>query len=498
MKRILSLALAAILVFPLSACNSAGKPAGTGTTNTPTTTVAATAPSTGDTTADSTESTSAPDADTTTEPQATTSAKPTSATTSKKATSTTAKVSSTSTAKPTSKTTTGKKATSTTEKKTKNKLQIFKYNAYDSFVDGIALVKNDSEKVGMIDALGNLLVDYKYSSGIACNGGYAVFEKRYVYDKTGKLVFEDKNSTIEHCSYGVVLLTEYGKWDAENHTEEERMDGYTPWSSRKVYKKIDGTVLYSFFMNDTYDRAGQFNEQGFAWLVRQDCTCCFDPTIEIINLKGEVVKSLNSIYNYEVVASSRMTMGKENYLLLQGVEEAGLHWNRNLETLIFYPFETSWNGKSFYELSHTADFHSLGFSLWAKRNDCGHFLMSINSLAVMSVEDEPYYLFDIDKSKIVAEYPYISLSESKFILVKNSKDQWGYIDKTGKEYTFYEDATTFHNGYTMVKIDKMLYVIDETFTIVSEGIEGDSVSSCGNNWYSVEKGNDTFMVKFTP
>lgn len=74
MKRILSLALAAILVFSLSACNSADKPAGTGTTNTPTTTVAATAPSTGDTTDDSTETTSAPDANTTTEPQATTSA----------------------------------------------------------------------------------------------------------------------------------------------------------------------------------------------------------------------------------------------------------------------------------------------------------------------------------------------------------------------------------------------------------------------------------------
>ena len=50
----------------------------------------------------------------------------------------------------------------------------------------------------------------------------------------------------------------------------------------------------------------------------------------------------------------------------------------------------------------------------------------------------------------------------------------------------------------MVKKDGMLYVIDENFNVVSEGMEGEKASALYSNCFGVEKGGEVFVVKFTP
>lgn len=363
-----------------------------------------------------------------------------------------------------------------------NKLKTLNYQYYSNCIDGIMLVKNDANKIGMIDASGKLLVDYKYSNGLVSDGGYVVFEKRYVYDKTGKLVFEDQNATIEHCGNGIVLLTETGEWEVEGHDTVK---------SRKVYKKLDGTEIYFSFGNAL---CGQFNKQGYAWLVKNGCWCCRNSWVEIINLNGEIVQSFGN-GNHGVIANSTWIVSEDGFVLTDNEVSWGYCRYMNIETVKEDIYNSIWNEKSLYKLLESKG--EWEFTFHPSNNDNGYPCFSVNSLSEMSL-DNNYYLFDIEKNKIIAEYSYIDISDSEYILVKNSNGKWGYIDKNGKEYKFYDDATSFDDGYAMVKIDGKLYVIDENFNVVSEGIEGDSVSALYNKSFGVKKGNEKFIVKFNP
>ena len=383
--------------------------------------------------------------------------------------------------------TTSSKPTTSNKPVVQNKLKTLNYQYYSHCIDDIMLVKNDTNKIGMIDASGKLLVDYKYSSGLVSDGGYVVFEKRYVYDKTGKLVFEDKNSTIEHCGNGIVLLTETGEWEVEGHDTVK---------SRKVYKKLDGTEIYFSYGNL---KCGQFNKQGYAWVNKTECSCCKDNWVEIINTKGDVVKkfgydTLYGSHNHSVIADYGWIIGEDGFLIVDNDITSTDTYYVSLQTVNDDIYESVWDGKKLYEWMFAKGEDFVFYPSW---NNNGYPCFSVNSLSKMSL-DNNYYLFDIEKNKIVAEYSDIDISDSKYVLVKNSNGKWGYIDKNGKEYKFYEDATAFNDGYAMVKIEGKLYVIDETFSIVSEGIEGDSASTLFNKFFGIKKGNNTFVVKFNP
>ena len=311
----------------------------------------------------------------------------------------------------------------------KNKLQTLNYQYYSNMIDGVMLVKNDSNKIGMIDSSGKLLVDYKYSSGLISDGGYVVFEKRYVYDKTGKLVFEDENSTIEHCGNGIVLLSESGEW---------KMEGHKSWTNKKVYKKIDGTVVYTVFGSS---KCGQFNKQGYAWLIKAGCDCCLDRTVEIINLKGEVVNSRGSWHM--VVGENTWIIGEDGFVLTDDMVSYGGTRYMNMETIKEDIYSSIWKGQELFLLLENIKNKDVVFNV--SYNDNGYPCFSVNSLAVISF-DNNHYLFDIKKNEIVTEYKNISITDSKFILVKNSRGKWGYIDKNGKEYKYYDDATNFDDG----------------------------------------------------
>ena len=377
------------------------------------------------------------------------------------------------------------------------KIQTLNYQNASFCIDGVILVRNNAGKVGMIDSFGKLLVDYKYDNGLICVGGYAVFDKHYVYDKTGKLVFEDKNVTIKTCGNGIVLLTETGSWKADGYDEakqngadENELEEYYTWKSRDVYKKLDGTEIYSVF-----GYGGQFNKQGYAWTVRYLCSDGPDSTVEIINSKGEVVKNYGD--EHDVIADYAWLIGEDGYILTDDMIMLGETRYLNLTGVKNDIFESVWQGDSLYNWAEKQGSDVNEFVFYPSYDKDGNPCASINGLSVMTFNNN-YYLFDIEKNKIVAEYTVMSVSDSKHILVRNSKDKWGYIDRNGKEVKFYDDATQFDDGYAMVKINGMLYVINESFEIVSEGIKGDSASALCNKFFSVTDGSKTTIVKFNP
>ncbi len=393
--------------------------------------------------------------------------------------------------------------TATATPEPEKKIQTLNYQLYSNCIDGVMLVKNGSSKLGLMDASGKLLVDCQYSSGLIGVGGYAVFERKYVYDKTGKLVYEDANSTIEHCSNGVVLVSETGKWKTDDYEEakqngatEERLEEYYTWTTRHVYKKLDGTEIYSVFGDG---KCGQFNKQGYAWVEKKEALYLPGYTIEIINLNGEVVREYGAWGDWMVLANNDWIVGEDGFVLVDDVVAMGGsdYINSNPNTEATSIFSSIWKGETLFEYTLNNGSSPNAVSFYPAYNDDGDRCFSLNSLSVMRLKDS-FYLYDIERNTIIAEYAYINLTDSKYILVQNSEGKWGYIDRNGTEYRFYEDATSFHDGYAMVKIDGLLYVINENFEIVSEGFKGDAAGSCMNNFFRVTRGDETIFVKFNP
>jgi hypothetical protein len=217
--------------------------------------------------------------------------------------------------------------------------------------------------------------------------------------------------------------------------------------------------------------------------------------VEIINLQGEVVKSYGQEEN--AVADKSWIIGEDGFVLIDDIIMWGGTHFISLETQTDDIFDSIWQGESLFDWAMRNEYDPNNFLFYCAYDDNGCRCFSVNSLSILSIDDH-YFLFDIETYEIVAEYCNVSISDSKYILVQNSDGQWGYIDREGKEYAFYEDATHFDDGYGMVKMDGMLYVVDEDFNVVSEGIEGDSAFACFNKFFGVRRGDDIVTVKFNP
>ncbi len=72
------------------------------------------------------------------------------------------------TASPEASTPAGTTATATPEPE--KKLKTLDYQLYTGCFDGVLIVKNGANKLGLIDESGKLLVDYQYSSGLISVG----------------------------------------------------------------------------------------------------------------------------------------------------------------------------------------------------------------------------------------------------------------------------------------------------------------------------------------
>ncbi len=119
-----------------------------------------------------------------------------------------------------------------------------------------------------------------------------------------------------------------------------------------------------------------------------------------------------------------------------------------------------------------------------------------NLVVLRNNDSDTYFLYDIKNDNIIAQHSYIGLNrDSELNLIETTDGKFGYMDRSGNVLKLYDDATDFFNGYAMVKIDGMLYVIDEDFNIVSNGIEGDSAMALYNNYFSVKRGDNCYLVK---
>lgn len=106
----------------------------------------------------------------------------------------------------------------------------------------------------------------------------------------------------------------------------------------------------------------------------------------------------------------------------------------------------------------------------------------------------PGMTFETADNRIVkAVYDQIYINDENYWLVKDG-ERWGYIDHDGQEAAMFEDATTFYQGYALVREEGTAYLIDETFEKLQELGEADSVSTIGE-LFVVTRGDTKYFYQ---
>lgn len=345
------------------------------------------------------------------------------------------------------------------------------YTPKSSVKNGVMVACDEYERYGLISTSGEVLVDFVYAAAFIEDGGYSVFGYEDVYDNKGNLVCVEKNGTIKHCANGVLLVSETGSFEYQGNT----------YNTKNTYKKFDGTVIYTFYGGV----GGPFNSSGLAWLTRNDTPYSAEDFSEIINMNGQVVYSTN--HGCTIIANENWLVSDNGIILTKLMVASYL--GVNYVDIISEKSNYINYGNNYAE-DDRVTFHPAYDS---NENQC----FEVNGLSVFEMNGTRF-VYDINQKQIVKGYVGAEIGPSKYILVKNSQGKWGYIDKTGKEYKFYDDATSFRGGVAMVKEGNKMYIINENFQKISEELTGyDSASTLGDKVFVVRKNGVEHIIVYT-
>ena len=123
-----------------------------------------------------------------------------------------------------------------------------------------------------------------------------------------------------------------------------------------------------------------------------------------------------------------------------------------------------------------------GYDLYMAKNGCGRCPV-VNGLAALAETTDPflYRIFNLYTGEYETEetYRYIGLRPNGHFPVKNMDEKWGYLDSSDFRHVgeWYDDATSFCNGYALINKNGKEYLINEDLEIVSEGFDGKSAVS---------------------
>ncbi|MDR1330351.1 MAG: hypothetical protein LBK23_12200, partial [Oscillospiraceae bacterium] len=95
-------------------------------------------------------------------------------------------------------------------------------------------------------------------------------------------------------------------------------------------------------------------------------------------------------------------------------------------------------------------------------------------------------------------YDYIFPSATeKWFQISPDGERWGYVSRDGKTEKFFDDAGQFYGRKAIVKDGEKIYVVDDSFTAISNEITGyDSVASVGDGVFSLRKGDEHFIAVY--
>ena len=112
-----------------------------------------------------------------------------------------------------------------------------------------------------------------------------------------------------------------------------------------------------------------------------------------------------------------------------------------------------------------------------------------------------YRLFDLRTGEWANDDLYTGIKAfgyHDYVLVKSLDNKLGYIkdDDMTRVGEWYDDATSFCNGYALVVKNRKAHLIDENFKVVSKDISGDTVAAVVDYFeFSDLEGRSVFFVR---
>lgn len=354
---------------------------------------------------------------------------------------------------------------------------------------------------GAVNYRGEVLVpnEYNYYALTPNEQGYFVLGQMddagciaYVFDATGeeKLVIDnvDRLKTYEDK-----LIYTCWKYDFEADKEV---------GSVTLYDMQRDIIVFEEEVTWNTDEPGGFiptlTEAGEFWY-----TNLFGTINRIVvdvtgNGKAEVIQEFEVDYDYI------WSVFSGGFAMANGVLEAdrGMLTNENRTEIYNYDPYSIWNSEYYSEAFMERQYFDKGLYKYNK-----------GKLFVISHEDVVdgktyYHLVNMEKAVcnenrwvqnyediVVATYDYIQLSGSPYYLAGNA-GKYFYIDEDGQVvHDSFLDYSTFYNGYAMIiDVDGCAYMIDEDFNKVAGGYEADGVSTVGGI-FCVEKDGEKIYLE---
>lgn len=326
-----------------------------------------------------------------------------------------------------------------------------------------------------------------------------------------------------------------------NNVEVEVTDSYFfNLSGKLLYKsQSEGSSKIDKFGDEYYSASGEtiVHYNYGVLLTKTNFKKISDRSIYTLNMRrtdGSLIKSFDNIIGFCQYPDGALVMTNAKII------EDFYYWIEESDFIF-----VDKTGKILDTYTDGSEGHVIGFSSWAKgasgnyvsvygtwyesnyimskdfdtkyeyNSNVANYVDHYGTKVIFENDDESYSLVDITKvpqntlssvkDGVISKYKYDSMafnsafgSSVEYALV--SRDgKWGYLSLDGKIEKLYDDAGYLYNGKGIVKIGNEIYVINSKFEKISDSITGyDSVSTIGENLYTVKKSGKTYLAIYTP
>lgn len=355
--------------------------------------------------------------------------------------------------------------------------------------DGSLIIAKLNNKYGLIDAQGNVLVDFLYTGYVYGPNaeGYTIFyidagnsfegiyynenfeakcvRDSFLFDRNGALIYSMPGTNFASVNNNILEIRYNYEADPTGFDNLIYSVKYVNiFDLTKTVAEYDSVVASTAFSEAyaavetvTLKVDAEYNDLYFD----RD-----ESRLHIIDIFGK--ETLNNTFPELIGAETY-----NNYpLIFEGItiSKAAVDGTAVLLSarvgyfsirIAFYDFE---KGKLYpidnitsAEVFRTDDFYKMSCN-----NIFAHRQYRDRDYTDDTVETEQR-LYDYTQQKfLTGSYNAISNQWGKYILVQKYDGRWGYIDTTGKEYAFFKDAADFVNGKALVMDDQnRAYVINE-------------------------------------
>ncbi|MBQ7536047.1 MAG: hypothetical protein IJT43_10600 [Stomatobaculum sp.] len=381
--------------------------------------------------------------------------------------------------------------------------------------DRYLIVKSPDKKVFLIDYDGNRIPKGAFSEDIEI-----IWDIAYLNMQDGCFICRVDKEDGTYRSYlidkDLNVLINFN--DPKGYIEEYRDNCW------KAHYPAENRIVYYPMMPENKELKGvSFSLDEYNWISPVSYGCFLYNRNYLLSDDDNPLGSFRimpSDYNF-LLTGRRYRVKKEDvFVFNNAVSEEGWtsakigSWEKNPEKEGNYVFkETSYG---FYNIKTNEYIPAppgvIAFGFHAGTNGCISFSV-VNGLATLSETTDPflYRVFNLytGEYETKEQYLHLELSPHRNLLVQNTDGKWGYLNSSDflHEGEWYDDASSFCNGYALINKNGREFLINEELEIVSEGFDGKSAYTAFTDYqvfrkeemgavFNVYDGENYHLVRF--